>query len=170
MRRREGAVAGVSTFSTSGPSVAVRGGVQLRLCRFELDVRFFSLSREKRAGGPLRGGAGRDSARRCRCELDVRFFFFSREKRAGGPSVAVRGGVQLGDVAASSVSAFFLAREASWGAFARGMKKRAGGHLQPPPRYHKRSRVTALRGVFVEQRGQADPSRAVRVGTAGLHA
>ena len=33
-----------------------------------------------------------------------------------GPSVAVRGGLQLGGVAASSMSAFFLAREASWGA------------------------------------------------------
>ena len=33
-----------------------------------------------------------------------------------GPSVAVRGGVQLGGVAASSMSAFFFAREASWGA------------------------------------------------------
>ena len=32
-------------------------------------------SREKRAGGALRGGAGRGSTRRCCCELDVPFFY-----------------------------------------------------------------------------------------------
>ena len=64
----------------------------------------FFFSREKRPGGPLRGGAGRGSTRRCSYELDVRFFFRARSE-LGGPSVAVRGGVQLGDVRTSSMSA-----------------------------------------------------------------
>ena len=54
---------------------------------------------------PLRGGAGRGSNAICRFELDVRFFFRARSE-LGGPSVAVRGGVQLRGVAASSMSLF----------------------------------------------------------------
>ena len=51
---------------------------------------------------PLPGGAGRGSNAICRCELYVTFFFRARSE-LGGPSVAVRGGVQLGGVAASSM-------------------------------------------------------------------
>ena len=61
---------------------------------------------------PLRGGAGRGSTRRCRCELDVRFFSRARSE-LGAPSVAVRGGIQLRGVAASSMSAFFFSRARS---------------------------------------------------------
>ena len=43
--------------------------------------------------------------------------------------MAVRGGVQLGDVAASSMSAFSLAREASWGGALRGGAGR-GSHSE----------------------------------------
>jgi hypothetical protein len=74
--------------------------------KFDMSLRarcplFFS--REKRAGGPLRGGAGRGSSRRCRCELHVGFLIRARSE-LGGPSVAVRGGVQLGGVCTSSMS------------------------------------------------------------------
>ena len=54
---------------------------------------------------PLRGGAGRGSNAICLFELDVRFFFRARSE-LGGPSVAVRGGVQLGGVSASSMWVF----------------------------------------------------------------
>ena len=65
--------AGFSTFSMSGLSVAVRGGVQMRYVASSSMSAFFS--REKRPGGPLRGGVGRGSTRRCCCELDVTLFF-----------------------------------------------------------------------------------------------
>ena len=65
--------AGFSIFSISGLSVAVRGGVQIRYVASSSMSAFFS--REKRAGGPLRGGAGRGSTRRCLCELDVPFLY-----------------------------------------------------------------------------------------------
>ena len=61
---------------------------------------------------PLRGGSGRVSTRSSCYELDVPFFPGVRSE-LGGPSVAVRGGVELGVLPASSMSRFLQRRKSS---------------------------------------------------------